>query len=578
MSRVYLVTDLRLEKVWAMKVLSKKGRNEVREGSRFPGKEGEEGFKTDSVGRPGKPVSLGKGIEQDRKPTSYSENDKMKGLNHPDFSEIRIMKDLDHPMLPRVVDCYEDEEQIYLIMDYVSGENLETVLQEKGVFSQEQVLSWGIALCQVLSYLHNQNPGILYRDMKPGNLLLTKDRQLKLVDFGIAGREKAALGTRGFAPPEQYRGECDPRSDVFSLGKTLHFLLTGADPRESVWYRDPGNYRDDISLALRKVILKATETDPEARFQSAAEMEAALKGILERRGEFGSAEEKEVREGEQGTFGKKRDRKRKGRVFLAVAILLLFLGLGIFWGQRNIRYHNLLATENLEHYSEAMGIFPRRIKAYEAIFSYYRVRLGAEGEEQEKLQQLAELLAEKKVLLKSKRAAVATLYYEMGKLYFSQYEGTLREKALGAAGFFSYALEGGANFPRREEAECFSTICTMILYQGNAWEYDYEAYEEALNQMEEAFFMARALSGNEANYDRVTLYYAAVLFLVDQAENLAKVGIKEERVLALFEEAIAEAAEVQTTLVYVENMQEKLSENAVAYRQLILGKYGEMTE
>lgn len=130
------------------------------------------------------------------------------------IAEASLMKDLDHPAFPRIVDIIDTEEYLYLVMDYIEGQTLEQVLNEYGPQDEKTVARWAIELCGALSYLHNQNPPIIYRDMKPSNIIINPNGRLKIIDFGTArvfnpqkANDTIALGTRGFAPPEQYAGD-----------------------------------------------------------------------------------------------------------------------------------------------------------------------------------------------------------------------------------------------------------------------------------------------------------------------------------------------------------------------------------
>lgn len=201
------------------------------------------------------------------------------------MAEADIMKSLDHPMLPRIVSIEEDRDYFYIVMDFIQGENLKTVLRAEGPQDQDTVVGWGVRLCDVLSYLHSK--GIIYRDMKPANIMLTPDGNIKLIDFGIAREYKAgasedttALGTEGYAAPEQYEGQggqTDARTDVYGMGITLFQLLTNVNPvtyKENVYSIRLQNPK--LSSGLDKVILKATNRDPNKRFQTAAELKNAL--------------------------------------------------------------------------------------------------------------------------------------------------------------------------------------------------------------------------------------------------------------------------------------------------------------
>ena len=154
------------------------------------------------------------------------------------LAEANMMKRLDHPSLPRIVDIIDNGITIYVVMDYIEGESLDKILAEYGAQPEELVIGWAKQLCDALSYLHSQKPPIIYRDMKPANVMLKPEGNIKIIDFGIAREYKeqsladtTVLGTKGYAPPEQYSGQTDARSDIYALGMTMHHLLTGIDPR-----------------------------------------------------------------------------------------------------------------------------------------------------------------------------------------------------------------------------------------------------------------------------------------------------------------------------------------------------------
>lgn len=164
------------------------------------------------------------------------------------LAEANMMKRLDHPSLPRIVDIIDNGVTIFVVMDYIEGESLDKILAEYGAQPEELVVGWAKQLCDALSYLHSQKPPIIYRDMKPANVMLKPEGNIKIIDFGIAREYKeqnladtTVLGTKGYAPPEQYSGQTDARSDIFALGMTMHHLLTGIDPRTGEAYNGLGH-------------------------------------------------------------------------------------------------------------------------------------------------------------------------------------------------------------------------------------------------------------------------------------------------------------------------------------------------
>ncbi|HUA32394.1 MAG TPA: protein kinase [Candidatus Binataceae bacterium] len=152
--------------------------------------------------------------------------------------EADTLAQLKHQAIPSITDRFDDKNRHYLVMEYVEGRNLEEEITATGqALSESLVIDVARQLCDVLAYLHGLVPPIIYRDMKPSNVMLTPKGRVVLVDFGIARLFKAArkgtmIGTLGFAPPEQYQGTVDPRSDIYSLGATLHFVLTNRDPEK----------------------------------------------------------------------------------------------------------------------------------------------------------------------------------------------------------------------------------------------------------------------------------------------------------------------------------------------------------
>lgn len=201
--------------------------------------------------------------------------------------EANILKRLNHPNIPQVVDIFEYNGRHYMVMDYIKGKTLHDILQEnQRPLPEADVLNWAEQICQVLHLLHQQTPPIIYRDMKPENVMLESDTDLiKVIDFGIARRFKGTktrdttlLGTPGYAPAEQYgSGESDERSDVYALGATLHHLLTGRDPSINPFAFDPARkINPKISTRVSKALERATQQEVKRRYQSIAEMYADL--------------------------------------------------------------------------------------------------------------------------------------------------------------------------------------------------------------------------------------------------------------------------------------------------------------
>lgn len=199
--------------------------------------------------------------------------------------EADMLASLHHEGIPEVYDRFSEGNRHYLVMEYIQGVDLEQKLEQSGdPFDEKMVLNWSVQICDILSYLHNQKPPIIYRDMKPANLILTKSGKMYMVDFGIARffnpiKKGTMVGTQGYAPPEQYRGLMEPRSDIYALGATMHHLLTSRDPQEEPPFSFPSvrDINPVISVNTEKLIEKALEKDASDRFESAEDM---LKSIM----------------------------------------------------------------------------------------------------------------------------------------------------------------------------------------------------------------------------------------------------------------------------------------------------------
>lgn len=241
MSVVYLAMDIHLNKLWAVKVVRK------------------EGVKNFEVIR----QSL--------------------------LTEIEMLKSFDHPNLPKIIDVIDAKESFVIIMDFIEGSPLNAVLEKQGAQSEELVVEWAKQLCDVLGYLHTHNPPIIYRDLKPSNIMMKTNGQLVLIDFGTARQYKEnnvadtiCLGTFGYAAPEQFggMGQTDQRTDIYTLGVTLYYLVTGQNPAQPPYEIYPiRQINPQLSYGLEAIIDKCTHRNPEGRYQTIAEVKNDLDNI-----------------------------------------------------------------------------------------------------------------------------------------------------------------------------------------------------------------------------------------------------------------------------------------------------------
>ena len=222
---------------------------------------------------------------------SHIPDPRLRALAQQSFErEAALLATLSHPAIPKIFDYFIEGERSYLIMEYIPGQDLESLLQQTGgMLPVEEVVGWALQICDVLHYLHSHNPPIIFRDLKPSNIMVDAQGRVFLVDFGIAklfqgGQRGTMVGTEGYSPPEQYRGVADPRTDIYALGATLHHLLTRQDPRLeppfSFHERPIRRANPAVPEALAQVIMRALEYDPDRRFQSALEMKQALMAAM----------------------------------------------------------------------------------------------------------------------------------------------------------------------------------------------------------------------------------------------------------------------------------------------------------
>ncbi len=211
-------------------------------------------------------------------------------LGHSLFQrEARILAALNHPLIVKVFDFFEEKDNWYLVMEYISGQGLDKILDASPKpLSETEVTDWALNLCDVIDYLHTRVPPVIFRDLNPSNIMYTITKGLKLIDFGIsreykagAAQDTSVLGTPGYAAPEQYGvGQTDARSDIYSLGMTLFELLTKQNPRENLFANKPvRTFNSSISEGLESVLTKCLEMDPDKRYQTAKELK---KDILEK--------------------------------------------------------------------------------------------------------------------------------------------------------------------------------------------------------------------------------------------------------------------------------------------------------
>lgn len=523
MSIVYLAMDKRLNKQWAVKEIRKKGSG-----------------KNDEV------------------------------VVNSLLAEANMMKKLDHPSLPRIVDIIDNGITIYVVMDYIEGESLDKILSEYGAQPEEMVVNWAKQLCDALSYLHSQKPSIIYRDMKPANVMLKPEGNIKIIDFGIAREYKeqnladtTVLGTKGYAPPEQYSGQTDPRSDIFALGMTMHHLLTGVDPRNGEPYAPVRQWNPELSEGIEIIIDRCVEPAAENRYQSCADLLYDLEHP------------------ELITKGFKQKQRRKLISFIVaigMSAVMAIAGLVLNTTATSLNtqdYETNIGTTNPANYYTAIDIYPQRIEAYNLLIDYYKNHDATE----DNVKKIGNTIEANASSLDTTQPEFAELYYDMGKLYFAQFgDSSLKSAAINAKPFFEIAVSAEASYDKKEIANCYLSICNFMTKQSKTSENSLDDYTKLFEEIETAIGIIDKSTDSEANYDKISLYYVTMLLINDQADLMASVGFERETALEWMDDLYSKANSITSTLDYVNKTKNNVTSSYDSFIANINAKYNEVAK
>ena len=371
--------------------------------------------------------------------------------------EINLLKKLKHKGLPSIVDIIDQQDNYLIVMDYIEGITLENIMQEEGVQPQEKVVDWAIQLCDVLQYLHTRKPAIIYRDMKPSNIMLRSDGSVVLIDFGTAREFKerhvedtTCLGTQGYAAPEQFggMGQTDERTDIYSLGATMYRLVTGHNPSEPPYEMYPiTHWNPRLSTGLEGIIAKCTSKDPKSWCQSVQEVRYALEHYRDL------------------DLDSIRRYRRNLRILLAAGgmTVMLFGASGVSYAaadhmQRDEYAYNLEAGRRSPNKQDSIAFYQKAIQtdcageeAYDQLLTLFTQDGVLDEQEEKVLLQLS--ISVDKYLERYKMQnpdGYAGLCYRIGSSYWYYYEHEEKRQA-GAVAWFESAKAGFEGNPEKEQ-------------------------------------------------------------------------------------------------------------------------------
>lgn len=393
-------------------------------------------------------------------------------------TEAGILRHLKHPHLPSIVDIFNEDDTFLIVMDYIEGRTLSDILKEQGRQPQADVVDWALQICSVFKYLHSLNPPIIYRDMKPGNVMLKPDGNIMVIDFGTAREYKHQssedtihLGTKGYAAPEQFQDnhqQTDPRTDIYNLGATMYHLVTGKNPSKPPFKFLPIRQVDrTLSSGLESIILKCVAPDPNERYQTVDDLEFALEHYQEL---------------EVETIKQKSAAYRRWVTLGCVATILSSLSVGI-----RIYANSLLSNtydeelrsariavnqdEQIEDYISAIKLNPSNEVAYEELLEDVFLKDG--NFTQDEAAKLTSVVGYKQgsktiqdIFKETNQSGYENFAYKMGLAYFYYYENDGNKQL--SKPWFEIAKDSTTiEEKEKERAKKFYQIADYYIQSGN---------------------------------------------------------------------------------------------------------------
>lgn len=521
-------------------------------------------------------------IKEVRKDGKMDFNTVRQGL----MAEIETLKKLKHPNLPSIVDVIEDEDSFIIVMDYIEGRSLDKIIEENGAQPEAFVVEWAKQLCDVFGYLHSRTPAIIYRDMKPANVMLKPDGNIMVIDFGTAKNyeidlgETRGIGTIGYAAPEQYigsgLGRTDARTDIYCLGITMYHLLTNIDPcKNLINDKSIRAVNSALSHGLDAIIQKCTQYQPEDRYQTCAELMYDLENyeILE-------------------PLYKKKQKRKLGAFFATVILAVVFAISGIVLNftatqkATDTYKTKLYEASKTTDYDTKINIYQECIKipnkagekeAYLGLIQAFKENDSVFTVEEGKL--LEKLIKNNKSELQENPDNYTEICFETGKLYWYYYDyadGSQVAKAKSSIEWFQDVFDNAPeNYENLGMARVYANIgifyrdiTTNITEANDKGKYKplYENLTELINSV--------AKDENESEIVRLELLELTRSAVQQYATKFKLDEISEKQLTELYESIAEITKSIETTTDKTGEMKIKTASNLLDTKLAIESAYG----
>lgn len=454
--------------------------------------------------------------------------------------EAQLMRSLDHMAFPRIVDIVRRSDGICVVMDYIEGHALSSIVREHGPQSVERVVSWGVQLCDALGYLHALVPPVIYRDMKPSNVMVQSDGRVRLVDLGAAVRSHASgeaagcLGTQGYAAPEQFeRGGCvDERTDVFGLGMTLAATLLDDASQEARGGGSRAGGDMPVPQGLMRVISIATDPDPRARYQNCAEMMDAL---------INHAALDELH---------RRAVRRRLACFVAPSLAAVFLLVAGFvltvWATWRIEssYDELLSRaeattdegERMACYEQAISDEPSRIEGYLGLVDLF----GSDETFTLDEERVWQCSAVPTVTCIMRDSRYGELCYQVGRLYWYCYDfGSGSEVRWRCALPWFEQAAAEERFEQRGTAQTYSDAARAALSLDELVRQGEESADDYRSYYLQVVSLVHLAEAERTRLGQVTGLQIALRMLFERHAGIVDAGVRPDDIEQLVDEAMA---------------------------------------